>query len=86
MVNWIIDTCQAFITTENEKFRTMICSTGYTKEIIRADAISNRIYDRVQASKIDIIDLLEYTCSTVAILFNGWSSINNLSIFAINGK
>ena len=46
MVNWIIDACQAFTTTENEKFRTIIRSTGYTKEIIRADAISNRIYDR----------------------------------------
>jgi hypothetical protein len=64
----------------------MIRSTGYIKEIIRADAISNRIYNRVQASKIDIIDLLERTCSTVAISFDSWSSINNLSIFAINGK
>jgi len=86
MVNWIIDACQAFTTTENEKFRTMIRSTGYTKEIIRADAISNRIYDRVQATEMDIIDLLERTCSTVAISFDGWSSTNNLSIFAMNGK
>jgi hypothetical protein len=64
----------------------MIRSTGYTKEIIRADAISNRIHNRVQASEIDIIDLLERTCSTVAISFDGWSSTNNLSIFAMNGK
>jgi hypothetical protein len=49
----------------------MIRSTGYTKEIIRADAISNRIYDRVQASEMDIIDLLERTCSIVAISFDG---------------
>ena len=48
----------------------MIRSTRYTKEIIRADAISNRIHDRVQASKIDIIDLLERTCSIVVILFD----------------
>ena len=48
----------------------MIRSIGYTKEIIRADAISNRIYDRVQATKIDIIDLLEHTCNTVAISFD----------------
>jgi len=86
MVNWIIDACQAFTPTKNEKFRTMIRSTGYTKEIIRADAISNRIHDRVQATEMDIIDLLERTCSTVAISFDSWSSTNNLSIFAMNSK
>jgi hypothetical protein len=72
--------------TKNEKFRTIIRSTGYTKEIIRVDAISNRIYDRVQASEIDIIDLLERTCSIVVISFDGWLSTNNLSMFAMNGK
>jgi hypothetical protein len=35
---------------------------------------------------MDIIDLLECTCSTVAISFDGWSSTNNLSMFAMNGK
>jgi hypothetical protein len=64
----------------------MIRSTRYSKEIIRADVISNRVHDRVQATEIDIIDLLEHTCSTIVISFNSWSSTNNLSIFAMNSK
>ena len=86
MVEWIIDTCQPFTTSEKPKFKAMIRSTGYTGKIIGGDTITKRIHGRVEVSENDLIALLDRTCVTIAISFDGWTSTNNLSMFAINGK
>ena len=64
----------------------MIRSTGFTGSIIKGDIIINRVYERVKVSEKDLITLLERTYAIVAISFDGWISINNISMFTINGK
>jgi len=64
----------------------MIRSTGYTRPIIRGDIIANRVNKKLEASEKDLIALLERTSVIVAISFDGWTSTNNLSMFAMNGK
>ena len=86
MVDWIIKTCQPFTTSESDKFKVMIRSTGYTRSIVKGDTIASRVHNRVEVSKKDLIDLLDRTCVTVALLFNSWTSLNNLSMFAVNSK
>jgi hypothetical protein len=86
MVDWIIDTCQPFTVTETTKFKVIIKSAGHSGKIVGADTVSNRVFERVVVSEKDLVSLLERTASTVAISFDGWTSTNNLSMFAINGK
>lgn len=86
IVNWIINTYQPFITSENKKFKVMIRSTGYTGLIIGRDIIRNHIQKKLEASEKDLITLLVYTSVIVTISFNNWTNINNLLIFAINSK
>jgi hypothetical protein len=64
----------------------MIRLTGFTRSIVKGDIIANRVHERVKVLEKDLIALLERTCATVAILFNGWTSTNNILMFAINGK
>jgi hypothetical protein len=64
----------------------MIKSVGHTGKIVKADTIADQVHKRLEVSKEDLIDLLDRTCTTVAILFDGWTSTNNLSMFAMNGK
>ena len=86
MVNWIIDTCQPFTITEIPKFKVIIKTAGYTGKIVKGDTIAQRIQDKFVVCKKDLISLLDRTCITLAISFDGWTSTNNLSIFAMNGK
>jgi hypothetical protein len=64
----------------------MMKAAGYTNNIIKAEAITRRIYDRAAITDKDLIGLLDRTCSTVTLSFNGWTSLNNLSMLAINGS
>ena len=64
----------------------MIKAAGYTRKIVKGDTIIERVQDKFKASKKDLISLLDRTCTTLAILFDGWTSTNNLLMFAINGK
>jgi hypothetical protein len=64
----------------------MIRFTGYTGPIIGGDIIAKYILSRVEVSENNLVALLNNTCNIIAILFDRWISINNLSIFAINGK
>jgi len=86
MVNWIIDTCQPFTVTETPKFKVMIRSVGYTGKIVKGDVITDQVTQRLIISERDLLSLLERTCTTVAISFDGWISTNNLSMFAINSR
>jgi hypothetical protein len=86
MVDWIVNTCQPFTVTEIPKFKVIIRSIGYTGKTVKGDAIADRVTQRLIVSERDLLSLLERTCITVAISFDGWTSTNNLSIFAINGK
>jgi hypothetical protein len=86
MVDWIIDTCQPYTITETTKFRVMIKAAGYTGKIVKGDTIAERVQDKFEASEKDLISLLDRTCTTLAISFDGWTSTNNLSMFAMNGK
>jgi hypothetical protein len=86
IVDWIINTCQAFTTSEKPKFKAIIRSIGYTGKIIGGDTITKYILGRVEVSENNLIALLDRTYITITILFDGWTSTNNLSIFAINGK
>ena len=70
LVNWIIKTCQPFITSKSTKFKVIIRFAKYTRNIIKEDIIANCVYIRVKAFKRDLIFLLNYTCAIVAILFN----------------
>ena len=70
MVEWIIDTCQPFTTSEKPKFKAMIRSTGYTRKIIRGDIITKRILGRVEVSENDLIALLDRTYVIITILFD----------------
>jgi len=49
----------------------MIHSTGYTKSIVKGDTIASRVHNRVEVSEKDLIDLLDRTCVTVALSFDG---------------
>jgi hypothetical protein len=71
MVNWIIDTCQLFTTSEKPKFKLMIRSAGYTRQIIRGDTITKRVLSRVEVSESDLVALLNTTCNIIAISFDG---------------
>jgi len=86
MVDWIVDTCQPFTTSEKTKFRVMIRSAGYTGKIVGGDTVAKRVLGRVEVSENDLIALLDRTCVTIAISFDGWTSTNKLSMFAMNGK
>ena len=86
LVNWIIKTCQLFITFKSTKFKVIICFAKYARNIIKGDIIANQVYIKVKAFKKDLISLLDYTCVIVAILFNKQTSTNNLLIFIINSK
>ena len=48
----------------------MICSTGYTRQIIRGNTITKRILSRVKVSKSNLVVLLNNTYNTIAILFD----------------
>jgi hypothetical protein len=71
MVNWIIDICQPFTTSENKKFKAMVRSTGYTGPIIGGDIVANCVNKKLEASEKDLITLLERTSVIVAISFDG---------------
>jgi hypothetical protein len=86
IVEWIINTCQPFTVSKTKKFKVMIKSAGHTRKIVKADTISSRVYKKLEVCEKDLIALLERTCSTVALSFDGWTSTNNLSMFAMNGK
>jgi hypothetical protein len=86
LVNWIVETCQPFTVTETKSYKIMMKAAGYTNNIIKAEAITRRIYDRAAIADKDLIGLLDRTCSTVALSFDGWTSLNNLSMLAINGS
>lgn len=86
MVDWIIDTCQPYTVTEVKKFRAMIKAAGYTGRIVKGDTIAERVQAKSEMSEKDLTSLLDRTCSTLAISFDGWTSTNNLSMFAMNGK
>ena len=86
MVEWIIDTCQPFTVTETTKFKVMIKAVGYTGKIVKGDAISAQVYQKLKVYKKNLIALLDHTYLTVAISFDGWTSTNNLSMLAMNGK
>jgi hypothetical protein len=64
----------------------MIKAAGYTGKIVKGDAISAQVYQKLKVCEKDLIALLDHTCSTVAISFDGWTSTNNLSMLAMNGK
>ena len=64
----------------------MIRSTRYTRKIVKGDTIALCVRDRVKVSKKDLIDLLDRIYTIVAISFDGWTSTNNLLMFAINSK
>ena len=71
IINWIIDTCQLFTTSEKTKFKVIIRFIRYTKKIVKGDTIAKHILSRVKVSKNDLIALLDYTCVTIAISFDG---------------
>jgi hypothetical protein len=73
MVDWIVDTCQLFTTSEKEKFKVMIRSAGYTGKIVGGDTIAKRIpvLGRVEVAEKDPISLLGRTCVTITISFDG---------------
>jgi hypothetical protein len=64
----------------------MIRFTRYTRKIVKGDTIASRVRDRVEVFEKDLIDLLDRICTIVAISFDGWTSTNNLLMFAINSK
>jgi hypothetical protein len=64
----------------------MIRSAGYTRQIIGGDIIAKRVLSRVEVSESDLVALLNATCNTIAILFDGWISTNNLLMFVMNRK
>jgi len=64
----------------------MIRSVGYTRKIVKGDVIVDRVAQKLIVSERDLLSLLECTCTIVVILFDGWTSTNNLSMFAMNGK
>jgi hypothetical protein len=49
----------------------MIKAAGYTNNIIKAEAITRRIYDQAAIADKDLVGLLDRTYSTVALSFNG---------------
>lgn len=85
IVDWVIETCQPFVVTKSASFKTMIKAAGYTGSIVKGDAIAARVTDRVATCEKSLVNLLERTCSTVALSINGWTSLNDLSILAVNG-
>jgi hypothetical protein len=64
----------------------MIRSIKYTRKIVKGDTIASRVRDQVKVFKKDLINLLDCICTIVAISFDGWTSTNNLLMFAINSK
>jgi hypothetical protein len=63
----------------------MIKAAGYTTPIIKGDTIAARVHERAIACDKDLINLLDRTCLTVALSFDGWTSLNNFSMLAVNG-
>jgi len=49
----------------------MIRSAGYTRPIIGGDIIAKRVLSRVEVSESNLVALLNNTCNTIAILFDG---------------
>jgi hypothetical protein len=86
MVDWIIDIYQPYTVTETKKFRVMIKVAGHTKKIVKGDIVAERVQAKFKISEKDLISLLDRIYSILAISFNGWTSTNNLSMFAMNGK
>jgi hypothetical protein len=64
----------------------MIKSIGFTGRIVKADTVAKRVSDRLVVSEKDLINLLDQKYETLATSFDGWTSTNNLLMFAINGK
>jgi len=64
----------------------MICFIRYTRKIIKGDTIALHVCNRVKVFEKDLINLLNRICTIVAISFDGWTSTNNLLMFAINSK
>ena len=63
----------------------MIKAAGYTDLIIRGDTIVARVTNRVTICQKNLVDLLKRTYSTVALSIDGWTSLNDLSMLAVNG-
>jgi hypothetical protein len=57
---------------------------SYTNNIIKAEAITRRIYDRAVIADKDLVSLLDRTYLTVTLSFNGWTSLNDLLMLVIN--
>jgi hypothetical protein len=49
----------------------MIRSAGYTRQIIRGDIITKYILSRVKVSESNLVALLNNTCNTITISFDG---------------
>jgi hypothetical protein len=84
LVNWIVETCQPFTVTETESYKVMIKAAEYHNNIVKTDTLTTRVHDRVLAPDKDLVVLLDQTCSTIALSFDGWTSLNKLSMLAIN--
>ena len=59
-------------------------AAGCTDKIPKADTISNKIHIRMSIVEQELQDLLENTCSTIALSVDRWTSQNSLPMFAIN--
>jgi hypothetical protein len=63
----------------------MMKAAGYHHNIVKADTLAARVYTRAGAVDKDLIKLLDRTSTTVALSFDRWTSLNHLSMLAING-
>ena len=86
IVDQIIDICQPFITFKTTTFRVIIRFIRYIRKIVKRDIIALRVYNQVKVFEKDLINLLDYIYTIVAISFDNQTSTNNLLMFAINSK
>jgi hypothetical protein len=74
LLDWIVYTCQPFTVTKPTWFRRMMKAVGCTHFIPKGDAITNKLHARIAIVETELKDLLERTCSTIALSLDGWTS------------
>lgn len=72
LVDWIVESNQAFTVVESDNFKRMLKAAGCTEKILSASTIAKRIQDRVSKIESENRELLDRTATTVSLSMDGW--------------
>jgi hypothetical protein len=83
VINWVVDTLAPFTSVEQESFQQMFVAHGNRCVIRTANVVKDRIMAQYNTYIERLRAELESTCSTVSLTWDGWTSPNQVPVFAV---